>query len=67
MSIENLHEGLGILIAHGNSGHNLGADHDALYISGADEVKGMSLSTHRRLKNLGFHLRAEDQHWECFI
>lgn len=65
MKIEDLKEGLEILIAHGHKGYNLAAEHDVIYIHDADKFK-MPLSVHRKLKKLGFNLSAGDQHWYIF-
>ncbi len=65
MKIEDLKAGLEILIAHGHTGHFLGAEHDALYVYEAEKVK-MPLSKHRELRKLGFHLSAGDQNWTIY-
>lgn len=66
MTIEALHEGLGILMAHGATGHNVSAQHDEVFVGDFDKVKGLKLSDHRKLKKLRFHLDKENRCWHFF-
>ena len=65
MTIEDLVEGLRLLIDAGATGHCLAAEHDVIYTAATNDVE-LTVTQAKRLFKLGFHRDKETESWAVF-